>query len=125
MIEQWFKCSNIKIRTQFLMAASGMENQEVCIDDEKIHEVVKIFKALSDHTRIQIISKLTQRNKYNVSELAQALEMDISRVSHQLSKLENMGFIKHTREGRNIYYELQDECIRTILRTAEEHVSGK
>ncbi|MFW9850654.1 MAG: ArsR/SmtB family transcription factor [Candidatus Thorarchaeota archaeon] len=107
------------------MASSGMINQEIRIDDEEIHEVVKIFKALSDYTRIQIISKLTQKNRYNVSELAQALEMDISRVSHQLTKLENMGFIRHTREGRNIYYELQDECIRTILRTAEEHVSGK
>ncbi|MHA1909067.1 MAG: ArsR/SmtB family transcription factor [Candidatus Thorarchaeota archaeon] len=107
------------------MSSSSSRRGEVLVKGDEIHEVVKIFKALSDHTRIQIISTLTQKQRYNVSELASTLDMDISRVSHQLTKLEDMGFIRHTREGRNIYYELQDKCIRTILKTAKDHVSGK
>ncbi|MHA2425570.1 MAG: ArsR/SmtB family transcription factor [Candidatus Thorarchaeota archaeon] len=107
------------------MSSTTSKKAEVLVETDDIPEVVKIFKALSDHTRIQIVALLTQKNRYNVSELAAVLEMDISRVSHQLTKLEDMGFIRHTREGRNIYYELQDECIRTILRTAKNHVSGK
>jgi DNA-binding transcriptional ArsR family regulator len=107
------------------LSSTTSKKAEVLVETDDIPEVVKIFKALSDHTRIQIVALLTQKNRYNVSELAAVLEMDISRVSHQLTKLEDMGFIRHTREGRNIYYELQDECIRTILRTAKNHVSGK
>ena len=107
------------------MSSSSSKRAVVHVEADEIHEVVKIFKALSDNTRIQIISLLTQKTRFNVSDLAAALDMDISRVSHQLTKLENMGFIGHTRKGRNIYYELQDKCIRAILRTAKEHVSGK
>ena len=107
------------------MSTSSYDQDSVDIAEKELDDIVKIFKALADSTRIRIISTLTNPNRYSVSEIADVLEMDISRVSHQLIKLEDMGFIKRTREGRSIYYELQDECIRTILRTAKDHVSGK
>lgn len=92
------------------------------VSNDEADEIVKIFKALADQTRIRIISTLTKADRFYVSELADLLGMDISRISHQLAKLEQMGFVKNKREGRNIYYELQDQCIRTILRTAKNHV---
>ncbi|MFW9921318.1 MAG: ArsR/SmtB family transcription factor [Candidatus Thorarchaeota archaeon] len=107
------------------MSVSSFDQDSVVILEGELDSVVKIFKALADNTRVRIISILTTPNRYAVSELADILEMDISRVSHQLTKLEDMGFIKGTRDGRNIYYELQDECIRTILRNAKDHVGGK
>jgi len=107
------------------MSASSYDQDSVVLAAGDIDNIVKIFKALADGTRIRIISTLTIPDRYSVSEIADILKMDISRVSHQLTKLEDMGFIKGTRDGRNIYYELQDECIRTILRTAKDHVSGK
>ncbi len=104
------------------LAKKNLFSVEVSIDEAD--EIVRIFKALADQTRIRIISNLTKADKLCVTELADLLEMDISRISHQLAKLEHMGFVKKEREGRNIYYELQDECIRTILRTAKNHICG-
>lgn len=107
------------------MQSSKTKSYPVRLHGVEVDEVVKIFKALSDQTRVRIIAELTQAERLFVSEIADALGIDISRVSHQLAKLEHMGFVKHTRDGRNIYYELQDECIRTILRTARNHISGE
>ncbi len=107
------------------MSSPSYEQDSIVIFEEELDDVVRIFKALSDRTRVRIISILTSPNRYAVSELADNLQMDISRVSHQLTKLEDMGFIKGTRDGRNIYYEIQDECVRTILRNAKDHVGGR
>ncbi|MDF1540688.1 MAG: helix-turn-helix domain-containing protein, partial [Candidatus Thorarchaeota archaeon] len=61
------------------------------VNNGEVDEIVKIFKALADQTRIRIISLLTKADRFNVSELAELLAMDISRISHQLTKLEHMG----------------------------------
>ena len=63
------------------------------VDVSEANEIVKIFKALSDQTRIRIISTLTKADRFYVSELAEELKMDISRISHQLAKLEHLGLI--------------------------------
>lgn len=97
----------------------------ITVTKDDIDDIARVFKALSDVTRIMIISHLTSGNRYSVSEIAEKLNMEISRISHQLTKLEDMGFIKGIRKGRNIYYEIKDECIRTILKTAKDHVAGK
>jgi DNA-binding transcriptional ArsR family regulator len=108
------------------MVASRTPNHlSAIIGEEDIDDITKIFKAMSDSTRVRIVSILSTTNKYTVTEIATILDMSISRVSHQLAKLEDMGFIKGTRDRRRIYYELQDECIRTILRTAKNHISGR
>ena len=58
-------------------------------------------------------------------DIANELEMTITSVSHQLSKLKDLGFVAKEKSGKNAYYHLDDDCIRSILRRAEEHVSGK
>jgi len=107
------------------MSSTTTTHDTIKIKDEELGDIVKIFKALSDRTRIKLISILATPKPHSVSEIAALLGMDISRVSHQLSKLENMGFIQGNRDGRNIYYEIKDECIRTLLQTAKDHISGK
>ncbi len=100
-------------------------DESVMLFDDEVDGIVKIFKALADKTRVKVISILTSPKKHRVSEIAKMLDMEVSRISHQLTKLEDMGFVKGIRDGRNIYYEIQDECIKTILRTAKDHISGK
>lgn len=94
-------------------------------DDDEIQRVVTIFKALSDPTRLKVISALTQEKRICVSDIAQSLKMSVSRVSHHLSMLEKLGFTRHNQEGKQVYYTIDDDCIVDIMMRAKEHVSGK
>ena len=93
-------------------------------DEDEISGVIAMFKALSDPTRLQIISVLTQESGICVSDIAQILNMSISRVSHHLSMLEKLGFTRHKQLGKQVYYKIDDDCIVDILTRAQEHVRG-
>jgi len=93
-------------------------------DEEEVYNVVALFKALSDPTRLQIISVLNQESTMCVSDIAQLLSMSVSRVSHHLSMLEKLGFTRHKQHGKQVYYTIDDDCIIDILARAQEHVRG-
>lgn len=96
----------------------------IVLQESEINDVVRIFKALADGTRVKIISMLTQQKSHCVSAIAKNLDLTISNVSHQLSKLEDLKFVKRTKVGKNVYYNLDDDCIRNILGRARDHVAG-
>ena len=96
----------------------------IVIQESELDDVVRIFKALADGTRVKIISLLTQQKSHCVSAIAKTLDLTISNVSHHLSKLEYLRFVKHTKVGKNVYYRLDDDCIRSILGRAKDHVAG-
>ncbi|MHA1929858.1 MAG: ArsR/SmtB family transcription factor [Candidatus Thorarchaeota archaeon] len=96
----------------------------IVIQESELDDVVRIFKALADRTRVKIISLLTQQQSHCVSAIAKNLDLTISNVSHQLRKLVDLRFVKHTKVGKNVYYSLDDECIRSILGRAKDHVAG-
>ena len=93
-------------------------------DENEVYSVVTMFKALSDPTRLQIISVLNQEGSICVSDIAQLLNMSISRVSHHLSMLEKLGFTRHKQHGKQVFYKIDDDCIIDILARAQEHVRG-
>jgi len=93
-------------------------------NEKEINSVVSMFKALSDPTRLRIISVLTQESSICVSDIAELLDMSISRVSHHLSMLEKMGFTRHKQDGKQVYYTIDDDCIVDIMARAQEHVRG-
>jgi DNA-binding transcriptional ArsR family regulator len=97
---------------------------EIKYDEEEIYNVVAMFKALSDPTRLRIISVLTQKRSICVSDIAQLLDMSISRVSHHLGLLEKLGFTRHKQDGKQVYYTIDDDCIVDIMAKAQEHVRG-
>ena len=107
------------------MALLEKDLSPIILKDEDVNGIVNIFKALADETRVRIISLLTERESICVSDIANELEMTVTSVSHQLSKLKDLGFVAKEKSGKNAYYHLDDDCIRSILRRAEEHVSGK
>ncbi|MFH0812098.1 MAG: metalloregulator ArsR/SmtB family transcription factor [Pseudomonadota bacterium] len=80
--------------------------------------IAKIFKALSDETRLRVI-KLLQERELCVCELMQVLNMSQPRISRHLSVLKNAGFVDDRREGKWVYYSLRNEAknneITTIL----------
>lgn len=87
---------------------------------EKIAKSVYIFKALGDETRIKII-EVIYREERNVSEIAKKLNMNQSAISHQLKILKNSSIVKNRRQGKEIYYYLSDEHIRTLIDTVFTH----
>ena len=70
---------------------------------------------------IQIILSL-QGRELCVTDIASCVDMSISSVSHQLKSLRLARIIKQRKEGRTVYYSLDDEHVRDILATSLEHV---
>ena len=82
--------------------------------DEEIMQVADVFKILSDSTRLRIICSLI-RSEMCVCDLAAALNLSQSAVSHQLRALRGADMVKFRREGKTVYYSLDNEDVREIV----------
>ena len=83
--------------------------------------IAELFKGFADATRVHILSLLAQQEMC-VGDIAQAVELSQSAISHQLRMLKQMHLIKYRREGKNLLYSLADDHVHTILQTGLEHV---
>jgi DNA-binding transcriptional ArsR family regulator len=88
---------------------------------ETLEQIAELFKGFGDPTRVQILSLLIDR-ELCVNDIAQAIELSQSAVSHQLRLLKQMHLIKFRRDGKNILYSLADDHVLVILQTGREHV---
>ena len=91
-------------------------------DKEIVEYIADLFKGFADPTRVHILTLLQQNGELCVSEIAEAVELSQSAISHQLRILKQMQLIKLRREGKNILYSLADDHVRTILQMGLEHV---
>lgn len=82
------------------------------------------YKILGDSTRCKIIFALLQ-SEMCVCDLANVLSMTKSAVSHQLGKMRNSGVVRCRREGKEVYYSLDDEHIAEIFTVTVEHISHR
>ncbi|MBX7219112.1 MAG: metalloregulator ArsR/SmtB family transcription factor [Blastocatellia bacterium] len=83
--------------------------------------VAEMFKALSDPTRVRIISLLSEKEMC-VGELCHILGMAQPAVSHQLRLLRTMKLVNVRKEGRHAFYVLSDDHIRNLFKQGLEHV---
>ena len=90
-------------------------------DKETMEQIAELFKAFGDSTRVHILSLLLQQEMC-VNDIAEAVAISQSAISHQLRILKQMQLIKFRREGKNILYSLADDHVRTILQMGLEHV---
>ena len=91
-------------------------------DKETMEHIAELFKGFADPTRVRILSLLQQRQELCVTDIAEAVELSQSAISHQLRILKQMHLIKFRREGKNIWYSLADDHVKTILQMGLEHV---
>ena len=91
------------------------------LETDVARDVAAVFKALSDPTRLRIISALAD-GEICVGDLAQALEMGQSTISHQLSDMRAMRLLRFRKEGRHVYYRLDDDHVRDLYAQALAHV---
>ena len=91
-------------------------------DKETMERIAELFKGFADPTRVHILTLLQQRQELCVTDIAEAVELSQSAMSHQLRILKQMQLIKFRREGKNIWYSLADDHVKTILQMGLEHV---
>ena len=90
-------------------------------DPVRLYELADLFKLFGDGTRIGILWALSE-SEMCVCDLCALLRMKQPAVSHQLKNLKQARVIKARREGKVIYYALDDEHIRSLLNLGMEHV---
>ena len=81
-----------------------------------------LFRALSDPTRLRIIAALMD-GEVNVRTLAEIVGISESAVSHQLSTMRHMRLVRARRQGRQVYYSLDDEHVADLFQRGLEHVT--
>ena len=92
------------------------------VDGLTATRAAEMFKALSDPTRIRILSALVQQ-ELCVFDVAILLNMSQSAISHQLRLLRMLGLVRRRKEGRVAFYTLDDAHVEQMLRVGLEHVS--
>ena len=85
------------------------------VSDGLVGDLVKLFKLLSDETRLRILYYLTQRNELHVRALCELLDESQPAVSHHLALLRVAGLIERRREGKHNFYGLKTRQFSTLL----------
>ncbi len=91
------------------------------LNDDLLISMADFYKALSDSTRLKIISFLTNQ-KLCVCDISALLNMTKSAVSHQLQNLKEMNLIKGERKGKEIFYSLADKHVKEVFEICLTHV---
>ena len=92
------------------------------LDAEIIESLSKLFKVFGDPTRIKILWALNV-HELCVLDICEVLGMTKSAVSHQLSTLKEAKLVRARREGKEVYYVLDDEHVKEIFETGIVHVT--
>lgn len=89
-----------------------------------ISDLSDFFKIMGDSTRLQLLTAL-QFDEFCVSDLSYLLNMTRSAISHQLKALKLAKLVKSRKDGKTVYYALDDDHIREILKKSLEHIREK
>ena len=88
---------------------------------DKAQRMAEFFRLLGDSTRLRILGLLAQQ-ELCVCNLAQALEMSESAVSHQLRTLRSLRLVSYQKRGRRVYYKLLDHHVLDLYHSVAEHL---
>jgi len=92
--------------------------------EEIVYDLADFFKILGDTTRMRILSALSEEEMC-VYDIANLLKMTQSAISHQLRVLKQGRFVKHRKEGKIVYYSLEDDHIKHIVEQGMTHILEK
>jgi len=104
-----------------------------CFDGEKVTkvknelsmqntmEVSKLFKALADDTRVKIAYSLSVEEELCVCDVANIVGCTVATASHHLRLLRNLGLATYRKEGKLVYYSLDDEHVKQLVNIAFTH----
>lgn len=88
---------------------------------QEMDQISRIFKLLSDKTRLKILLALEQGER-NVTSIAESVHMEQSAVSHQLKMLKDNRMVRSRKEGKTVFYQLDDDHVFDILEQTLKHI---
>ena len=91
------------------------------IDERTAVQLAELFSALSDPSRLAMVSVLLE-GEMSVGDLAAAIHLSESAVSHQLRGLRHMHLVRARKQGRQVFYCLDDDHVAELYRTGLDHV---
>ena len=90
-------------------------------DIEILFDLADLFKVFGDSTRLRIM-ELISDSEHSVMEIAEALKMEQSTISHQLRVLRQNKLVRVRREGKQMYYTLDDDHVKKIIEMGIDHI---
>jgi ArsR family transcriptional regulator len=97
------------------MSVDAPAQRQLVVSDDLVVNLVKLFKLLSDETRLRILYYLTQREELHVRALCELLDESQPAVSHHLALLRVAGLIGRRREGKHNFYGLKTRQFSRML----------
>ncbi|MBM7634415.1 ArsR/SmtB family transcription factor [Geomicrobium sediminis] len=91
------------------------------IDKQEFIGVADVFKALADETRLKVAFTLTQENELCVCDVANIIGTTTATASHHLRHLRNMRLAKSRKEGKLVFYSLDDPHVTALIAMAMAH----
>lgn len=91
-------------------------------DVDKLYDLAELFKVFGDSTRIRILYILFEEDMC-VCDIAEALNMSVSAISHQLRVLKHADLVRYKRAGKAVIYSLADDHVRSILGQGMDHIN--
>jgi DNA-binding transcriptional ArsR family regulator len=101
--------------------AGGRAARSELIAPMVAQRLASVFKSLSDPTRLRIISLLADQ-ELCVTDLAAALEIEQSTLSHQLRDMRTQRLVAFRRDGRHVYYRMDDPHVRSLFEQGLAHL---
>ena len=117
MAKNEYICDCKPINEKQVMSAKGS-----MLSANIYEEVASFFKIVGDPTRCKIISVLKE-NEMCVGDISNVLSMTKSSICHKLSKVKGQGVVKSRKEGKEVYYSLDDEHVAEIFALTVEHIT--
>ncbi len=126
MFEQLFKCGIMaEVCKTFEKHEDKIEKTlKKLPDDETIVDIANFFDALGDATRVKIVLALMQE-ELCTCDLSKITGLSVSAISHQLRVLKDRRIVTYRREGKNVFYKIDDDHIQKIVETTLVHLREK
>lgn len=96
---------------------------QVLLDVESAGELAEMFRLLGDPTRVRILFALLEAGELCVCDIAAAVDTTETKVSQAMRLLRSAGVVRNRRDGRNIFYRLDDAHVRMLLDLSREHLA--
>ena len=96
---------------------------ESLIDVDVAVDLAEMFRLLGDPTRVRILFALLEAGELCVCDIAEVVETTDTKVSQAMRLLRSAGVVRNRRDGRNIFYRLDDGHVRMVLDLSREHLA--
>ncbi len=113
---------NIELCQEYFLHEDRLEDaREGGPTEEMVYDLVELFKVFGDVTRVKIIYALLE-SEMCVCDIASLLDMTQSAISHQLRVLKKARLVKFRKEGKTVFYSLDDQHIDKIFSFGLDHI---